>query len=55
MYAELDTGPIFAQAPVPLGDEHAWEELEPADGRELQCADGPVWIVEREPAGSPPG
>jgi methionyl-tRNA formyltransferase len=29
MDAELDTGPILAQAPIPLGDEHSWEELEP--------------------------
>jgi methionyl-tRNA formyltransferase len=24
----LDTGPILAQASIPLGDEHSWEELE---------------------------
>ena len=29
MDAELDTGAILAQAAVPLGDEHSWEELEP--------------------------
>ena len=29
MDAELDTGPILAQAPIPLGDEHTWQELEP--------------------------
>jgi methionyl-tRNA formyltransferase len=29
MDAELDTGGILAQAQVPLGDEHSWEELEP--------------------------
>jgi len=29
MDAELDTGPILAQAPLTLGDEHSWEELEP--------------------------
>jgi methionyl-tRNA formyltransferase len=29
MDAELDTGNILAQAPVPLDDEHSWEELEP--------------------------
>ena len=29
MDAELDTGPILAQGPVTLGDEHSWEELEP--------------------------
>jgi methionyl-tRNA formyltransferase len=29
MDAELDTGPILAQALIPLGDEHTWEELEP--------------------------
>jgi methionyl-tRNA formyltransferase len=28
MDAELDTGPILAQASIPLGDEHSWEELE---------------------------
>jgi methionyl-tRNA formyltransferase len=28
MDAELDTGNILAQAPVPLDDEHSWEELE---------------------------
>jgi methionyl-tRNA formyltransferase len=28
MDAELDTGAILAQAPIPLGDEHSWEELE---------------------------
>lgn len=29
MDAELDTGPILAQAPIPLDDEHTWDELEP--------------------------
>jgi methionyl-tRNA formyltransferase len=29
MDGELDTGPILAQAPIPLDDEHSWEELEP--------------------------
>lgn len=29
MDAELDTGPILAQAPIALGDEHSWEELQP--------------------------
>jgi methionyl-tRNA formyltransferase len=29
MDAELDTGPILAQAPIPLADEHGWEELAP--------------------------
>jgi methionyl-tRNA formyltransferase len=29
MDAELDTGPILAQARIPLGDEHGWEELGP--------------------------
>lgn len=29
MDAELDTGPVLAQAPIPLGDEHGWEELAP--------------------------
>ena len=29
MDAELDTGPILAQAVFPLGDEHSWDELEP--------------------------
>jgi methionyl-tRNA formyltransferase len=29
MDAELDTGPILAQAPMRLGDEHSWGELEP--------------------------
>ena len=29
MDAELDTGGILAQATIPLGDEHSWEELEP--------------------------
>lgn len=29
MDAELDTGPILAQAPIPLDDEHRWDELEP--------------------------
>ena len=29
MDAELDTGPILAQASFPLGDEHSWDELEP--------------------------
>ena len=29
MDAELDTGPILAQATFPLGDEHSWDELEP--------------------------
>jgi len=29
MDAELDTGPILAQALFPLGDEHSWDELEP--------------------------
>jgi methionyl-tRNA formyltransferase len=29
MDAELDTGPILAQATTVLGDEHSWEELEP--------------------------
>ena len=29
MDAELDTGGILAQARIPLGDEHSWEELEP--------------------------
>ncbi len=29
MDAELDTGPILAQAAFPLGDEHSWDELEP--------------------------
>jgi methionyl-tRNA formyltransferase len=29
MDAELDTGAILAQAAVPLGDEHSWEELQP--------------------------
>jgi methionyl-tRNA formyltransferase len=29
MDAELDTGPILAQAPIPLRDEHTWQELEP--------------------------
>jgi len=29
MDAELDTGPILAQASIELGDEHSWEELEP--------------------------
>ncbi len=29
MDAELDTGPILAQGPVTLGDEHSWGELEP--------------------------
>lgn len=30
MDAELDTGRILGQALIPLGDEHSWEELEPA-------------------------
>jgi len=29
MDVDLDTGPILAQAPVPLDDEHSWDELEP--------------------------
>jgi methionyl-tRNA formyltransferase len=29
MDAELDTGAILAQASMPLGDEHSWEELTP--------------------------
>jgi methionyl-tRNA formyltransferase len=29
MDADLDTGPILAQAPIELADEHSWEELEP--------------------------
>ncbi len=29
MDAELDTGNILAQERVPLGDEHAWDELTP--------------------------
>lgn len=29
MDAELDTGNILAQATVPLGDEHSWDELTP--------------------------
>jgi len=29
MDAGLDTGGILAQTPIPLGDEHSWEELEP--------------------------
>ena len=29
MDAELDTGPILAQAPIPLDNEHTWDELEP--------------------------
>lgn len=29
MDTELDTGAILAQAPVPLADEHSWEELGP--------------------------
>ena len=29
MDAQLDTGAILAQAPVALGDEHSWQELEP--------------------------
>lgn len=29
MDADLDTGPILAQAPIPVGDEHSWDELEP--------------------------
>jgi methionyl-tRNA formyltransferase len=29
MDAELDTGPILAQSPIPLDDEQTWEELEP--------------------------
>ena len=29
MDADLDTGPILAQAAFPLGDEHSWDELEP--------------------------
>ncbi|HUG64921.1 MAG TPA: formyltransferase family protein [Gaiellaceae bacterium] len=29
MDAELDTGNILAQEPVPLGTEHTWEELTP--------------------------
>jgi methionyl-tRNA formyltransferase len=29
MDAELDTGNILAQVPVPLDDEHSWDELEP--------------------------
>jgi len=29
MDAELDTGPILAQAAFPLGDEHSWDELQP--------------------------
>jgi methionyl-tRNA formyltransferase len=29
MDAELDTGPILAQAPLTLGDEHSWDELGP--------------------------
>jgi methionyl-tRNA formyltransferase len=28
MDAELDTGAILAQAPIPLADEHSWQELE---------------------------
>jgi hypothetical protein len=24
--------------------------LEPTDGRELQCGDGKIWVVETEPA-----
>lgn len=27
MDAELDTGAILAQAPIPLADEHSWDEL----------------------------
>ena len=29
MDAELDTGNILAQCPIPLSDEHTWEELTP--------------------------
>lgn len=29
MDAELDTGNVLAQARIPLGDEHGWEDLEP--------------------------
>jgi methionyl-tRNA formyltransferase len=29
MDAELDTGAILAQSPVPLHDEHSWDELAP--------------------------
>jgi methionyl-tRNA formyltransferase len=29
MDAELDTGAILAQTPIPLADEHSWEELSP--------------------------
>ena len=29
MDAELDTGNILGQVPIPLGDEHGWEELTP--------------------------
>lgn len=29
MDAELDTGPILAQAPIPLGEEYGWEEVGP--------------------------
>ena len=51
MDAELDTGGILAQAPIPLGDEHSWEELE---GRIVDAITGIFpHVLERVERGDP--
>lgn len=54
MDAELDTGNVLAQATIPLGDEHSWDELTP----KLAAAVGDLFPtvlerVERGDAGDP--
>ena len=51
MDAELDTGNILAQAPIPLGDEHGWDDITP----KLASAVGELLpgVLERVERGDP--
>jgi methionyl-tRNA formyltransferase len=51
MDADLDTGAILAQAPIPLGDEHSWDEL----GPKLMQVTGELFprVLERLERGDP--
>jgi methionyl-tRNA formyltransferase len=51
MDPDLDTGNVLAQAPIPLGDEHSWDELTP----KLAAAASSLfpWALERLERGDP--
>jgi len=54
MDAELDTGNVLAQVPIPLDDEQGWEDLEPKFGPVLgEIFPSVVEQVERGDPGTP--